>query len=79
MVWVLLLLAALSVWVFHSMYLVVEYRKYDVTTKSEIQRAAILEFPAVTICNQNPVRWSAIVNDSNFKTIIDSPSKILVL
>ncbi|XP_035666346.1 amiloride-sensitive sodium channel subunit gamma-like [Branchiostoma floridae] len=58
--WTCLFLASLSYFLYQAQTLVYKYIKYPVTTDVTIQWSA-LQFPAVTICNANPLRYRQLV------------------
>lgn len=55
-VWLILTIAATAWWIYHSYLLVNEYFNYETNTKLSIAEGKELSFPAVTICNANPLR-----------------------
>ena len=61
-----LLLSAFTAGLLHTVVMVtMKYFSYDVTVHVTINHASELEFPAVTICNNNPLR-NSLWQDSNF-------------
>ena len=58
--WIVVTTAAVTGLIYNLHQLVDQYLEYDVISSISRQTARQLEFPAVTICNQNPVRTSKI-------------------
>ena len=56
--------------VFRFSILVKNYLKYNVDISIEIQTAQSLKFPAVTVCNENPLRRSLIERINKFNDLV---------
>ena len=72
--WVALTLFLIGVWLWNSHNVLTSFLKYDVTVSYDIRLAHKVEFPAVTICNQNVARSSKLHNDPNMKDILQKPA-----
>ncbi|XP_071953220.1 epithelial sodium channel subunit alpha-like [Antedon mediterranea] len=58
--WMLLVLFALGMFLYQTQELMVQYFKYDFDTNIEIKYSRKLDFPAVTICNINPIKYDRL-------------------
>ncbi len=63
--WILASLASLSIFTLHCVNNIDRFWKYDITVNYDIRFETVVEFPAITICNLNPVK------ESVSKTITD--------
>ncbi|XP_069128572.1 amiloride-sensitive sodium channel subunit gamma-like [Argopecten irradians] len=59
LIWTFLLVVAIGWMCFHLFYLIAQFRLWPIQTKIKLSFSN-LEMPAVTICNVNPIRTSAI-------------------
>ena len=48
-----------------------KYYKYPTKTSMDLLYAPQLTFPAVTLCNMNPIRSSAVDGSSELGTLLD--------
>ncbi|KAK2164535.1 hypothetical protein LSH36_62g03004 [Paralvinella palmiformis] len=71
--WIILTLFLIGVWLWNSHDVLASFLRYDVTVSYDIRLAHEVEFPAVTICNQNVARSSKLNNDPSGKDILDKP------
>uniref|UniRef100_A0A914W9Y7 Uncharacterized protein n=1 Tax=Plectus sambesii TaxID=2011161 RepID=A0A914W9Y7_9BILA len=62
-IWVVLFVAASAAFVYQAQELVIKFFSFPSTVTTTLQFQT-LEFPAVTICNQNPFRLNKIPTDS---------------
>ena len=58
--WILALLCGLCVFTFHCYASIDKYFDHDVTVNMDIEWHPVVSFPAVTICNLNPVKMSVL-------------------
>ncbi|XP_062580983.1 amiloride-sensitive sodium channel subunit alpha-like [Saccostrea cucullata] len=70
--WTCLVLVTFGFLVHQIYQLVDEYTNYPIKTKVSMKRDT-LRFPAVSLCNMNPVKYSSLslINGSELKNIID--------
>ncbi|XP_038078588.1 amiloride-sensitive sodium channel subunit alpha-like [Patiria miniata] len=54
--WTALFLTGVAMFIWQTSWLVTRYYSYGVDTKMEISSDRMVEFPAVTICNLNPIK-----------------------
>ncbi|XP_033096490.1 degenerin-like protein unc-105 [Anneissia japonica] len=66
-IWTSLFLAAVSLLLYQSKELVAKYLTYPVDVQLDVEYKTELEFPAVTICNINPIRESLLREDPDLK------------
>ena len=72
--WVVLFLGALSIITLQTYYIVSKYFSYPSETIIQLAFEQEMDFPAVTVCNLNPIRKSAIMRpDSPFHDFKDDP------
>ena len=64
--WVLAYIGLIGIFTFQFYSLVDKYMKYPVVTQITIDRRTQSDFPAVTFCNNNPVRKSELEKRRNF-------------
>ena len=70
LMWILAYLALFCVFMLQFSLLVRNYLKYEVNIQIAIHTAQSLKFPAVTVCNENPVRKSLIERISVFDDLM---------
>ena len=59
-IWILIYLGLMATFSYSLYRIIDKYRKYPTNMEITIVSASWLEFPAVTICNENPVQKSLI-------------------
>ncbi|XP_077864394.1 uncharacterized protein LOC144349923 [Saccoglossus kowalevskii] len=62
--WILVVLGAFTGYSIHVGTLVARYLRYDVAVKIDVMSEDSVTFPAVTVCNSNKLRLSAILNST---------------
>ncbi|XP_033096439.1 acid-sensing ion channel 1A-like [Anneissia japonica] len=67
LIWTSLFLTAVSLLLYQSKELVAKYLTYPVDVQLDVKYKIELEFPAVTICNINPIRESLLREDPDLK------------
>ncbi|XP_075238800.1 uncharacterized protein LOC142334552 isoform X2 [Convolutriloba macropyga] len=70
MIWILAYLGLAGLFLYQFSILVKNYLKYNVDISIEIQTAQSLKFPAVTVCNENPLRRSLIERINKFNDLV---------
>ena len=58
--WLLVALVFLAVLIYQASALIVDYSKYQTTTRINLVTKSKLEFPSVTVCNLNMLRRSKL-------------------
>ncbi|KAH7705287.1 hypothetical protein AAVH_27503, partial [Aphelenchoides avenae] len=58
--WVVVILGTFAAFVVQSVFIFIDYFHYNVDTVVQLKSVDGLSFPAVTICNLNPIRKSAM-------------------
>ncbi len=71
--WILAFLTGLSIFTFHCVQNVHQFKEFDITVNSDLRYDAALRFPAVTICNLNPVKNSTLSNFTDLDDLLGSP------
>lgn len=71
--WVLLTLASFGVVIFFTYDACKKYLEYKTTTHYAVKRTTNLPFPAVTVCNFNPLRYYAVLQGASSVNITDLP------
>ncbi|CAH1773414.1 unnamed protein product [Owenia fusiformis] len=74
--WVLLTLAAIAVMILHMTTLFIDFYSYETTMSISVQNKRSLPFPAVTICNVNPIRASRLSQSTILQSTIDGRDNI---
>ncbi|OAF70491.1 hypothetical protein A3Q56_01737, partial [Intoshia linei] len=73
--WFLLFVAALCGLGYNLYLLINKYISYDVNVVLKLKYERNLMFPAVTLCNNNPIKLSVLKNDATFKDFSDSTTQ----
>ena len=55
-------------WIGNTYYILAKYLEFDVSVQIDLTSNRILDFPAVTVCNQNSVRKSALDGNAKLST-----------
>ncbi|KAH7695516.1 hypothetical protein AAVH_37424, partial [Aphelenchoides avenae] len=58
--WIAVVLTTFAAFIMQSVYILVDYSHYNIDTVVQLKSVKGLPFPAVTICNLNPIRKSAM-------------------
>ncbi|XP_070539403.1 uncharacterized protein [Ptychodera flava] len=75
--WSLIVCAALIAFTTQTLLLVLQYVEFNVNTKVELVSDSIRPFPAVTLCNTNKLRRSAVL-ESEYRELLIVDSQLVV-
>ncbi|XP_070539351.1 uncharacterized protein [Ptychodera flava] len=75
--WTLILVAALIAFTTQTLLLVLQYIEFNVNTKVELVSDSMRPFPAVTLCNTNKLRRSAVL-ESEYRELLIVDSQLVV-
>ncbi|OAF66483.1 hypothetical protein A3Q56_05775 [Intoshia linei] len=73
--WSILFIAALCGLGYNLYKLISKYISYDVNVVLKLKYERNLIFPAVTICNNNPVKYSLVIKDDSFKSVFEKSAR----
>ncbi|XP_006817409.1 acid-sensing ion channel 1-like [Saccoglossus kowalevskii] len=62
--WIVVVLGAFTGYSLHAGSLIARFLRYEVAIKMEVVSEDSIYFPAVTVCNSNKLRLSAILNST---------------
>ena len=66
--WFILTIFMVFLWIGNTYFILKAYIKYEVTISIDITSSRSLEFPAVTVCNQNVLRQTAVDTESGLSS-----------
>ncbi|XP_077870072.1 uncharacterized protein LOC102803246 [Saccoglossus kowalevskii] len=69
-IWTLVVIIVLSGYITHMTELLRHYFEYPVRIKSIVERNGSLQFPAVTVCNNNKLRLSQLLQSSDYGHVL---------
>ena len=72
--WALALIGSTSILLFNLIHIISTYFSYGVNLQVKTFRKAELEFPAVTVCNINPIRKSTLKQHPHLSAIMNKYS-----
>ena len=68
--WLILFISGLTAFTVHCYLSITLFFQYDVTVNVDILSKPRLEFPAVTVCNLNPVKESVLANFTDLDDLL---------
>lgn len=68
-IWATLFVVSLTLFTIQSRQLIITYTNYDVDVNFEIAYQNEVDFPAVTICNMNPIKLSFLLADEDLRLL----------
>ena len=69
--WGIILFTTMILLGYNGVLLFIEYFSYKVNVTVEVKHEYSIEFPAVTVCNMNPLKRSAVKKHDDLSAVLD--------
>ena len=71
--WLVIVIFGITAFSIHTYLIVAQFLDYDVTVNLDIRYAPMQDFPAVSICNLNPVKESTLQHFHDLDNLLGPP------